>query len=270
MPLKQIMISFKKMALNRLVISNFILSIALISGFSIPVESLTGEKKTTTFGPTRTRSSVCGEQCAQYDTVTAMDANLSQLVSDYIDPPASDSTLMLGNTPIGCWDTSQVTTMRNLFQKQETFNEDLSCWDTSSVTDMDKMFFKASNFNGDISTWDTSKVTSMSSMFGFAYEFNRDISNWDTSTLFNMEWMFIYAKKFNSDVSSWDVKKVYSFYESFYYAENFSHNLCSWEMNKDIIAYTARYMFKGTSCPYQEKTPIDGSKCYDCGTSSSI
>ena len=65
--------------------------------------------------------------------------------------------------PIGSWDISAVTDMRDLFNHDvvpgaNIFNSDISKWDVSSVTNMNHMFRYASSFNGDISKWDVSKV----------------------------------------------------------------------------------------------------------------
>merc|ERR1719199_1253763 len=37
--------------------------------------------------------------------------------------------------PIGEWDTSQVTSMSDLFKNKPDFNDDIGAWDTSKVTD---------------------------------------------------------------------------------------------------------------------------------------
>jgi len=114
--------------------------------------------------------------------------------------------------PIGKWDTSNVTDMRELFsyapKTKSSFNQDISSWDTSKVTDMSDMFLNAASFNRDISSWDTSKVTNMSYMFLNAASFNQDISSWDTSNVMNMCQMFCKASSFNRDISSWNTNKV--------------------------------------------------------------
>ncbi len=59
---------------------------------------------------------------------TAVDAWLA-------DPTAAEATY--GH--ISTWDTSGVTSMRNLFHMKRTFNEDIGAWDTSGVTTMEGM-----------------------------------------------------------------------------------------------------------------------------------
>lgn len=65
------------------------------------------------------------------------------------------------NGNISTRDTSQVTTMGNIFLYAQKFNQPIGSWDTSSVIDMWDMCNSAVDFNHDISNWDTSKVTSM-------------------------------------------------------------------------------------------------------------
>ena len=48
--------------------------------------------------------------------------------------------------------TSLVTNMTYLFDRKETFNQDIGSWDVSNVTDMSGMFDKARSFNQDISS----------------------------------------------------------------------------------------------------------------------
>ena len=111
------------------------------------------------------------------------------------DPTAAEA--MYGH--ISNWDTSLVTTMKNLFNgntwiggkaNRRTFNEDISRWNVSAVTTMLAMFYLANAFNGDISQWDVSAVTSMDNMFNSANAFNGDISQWNVSAVTNMKLMF--------------------------------------------------------------------------------
>ena len=62
-------------------------------------------------------------------------------------------------------DTSNVTDMKGLFYRAESFNQPIGIWDTSNVTDMSDMFAGAESFNQPIGNWNTSKVTNMFSMF---------------------------------------------------------------------------------------------------------
>ena len=46
-----------------------------------------------------------------------------------------------------------VTDMHFLFNKKETFDEDINTWDTSSVVDMYETFSYATTFNGNLGNW---------------------------------------------------------------------------------------------------------------------
>ena len=104
--------------------------------------------------------------------------------------------------------TSFVTNMDELFEdnnSENLFNSDISFWDTSNVTSMVNMFYGAEVFNIDISFWNTAKVTNMQSMFLGAITFNQDIGNWDTSGVTNMDSMFWNTPSFNQDLTGWCV-----------------------------------------------------------------
>ncbi len=103
------------------------------------------------------------------------------------------------------WNTSKVTTMKNLFREKNNFNEDISRWDVSSVTNM-RFMFRETPFNGDISGWNVSSVTNMSYMF-FLSSFNGNISRWYVSSVTDMCFMFV-ETPFNGDISGWNVSKV--------------------------------------------------------------
>ena len=85
--------------------------------------------------------------------VAAQDADLKAAVDACIsESPSGDCKCENGcgnyNGPIGEWDVSKVTDMKNLFYKG-------SCCDCGIYC----------NFNGDISKWDTSRVTTMEYMW---------------------------------------------------------------------------------------------------------
>ena len=104
--------------------------------------------------------------------------------------------------------TSFVTNMDELFEdnnSENLFNSDISFWDTSNVTSMVNMFYGAEVFDIDISFWNTSKVTNMQSMFLGAISFNQNIGNWDTSSVINMDSMFWNTPSFNQDLTDWCV-----------------------------------------------------------------
>ena len=133
------------------------------------------------------------------------------------------------NSDVSFWDTSNVTTMKNIFFGNTAFNQDIGSWDTSNVTDMHGMFSNATAFNKDISNWDTSNVTSMGSMFKIATAFNQDIGNWNTSSVTDMGEMFREASAFNQDIGSWDTSLVTNMYGIFEEASSFNQDIGSWD-----------------------------------------
>jgi surface protein len=124
--------------------------------------------------------------------------------------------------------TSGITNMHGLF-RQSTFNEDISSWDTSSVTSMREMFRGASHFNQDIGNWNTSRVTDMRDMFNNASSFNRDIGRWNTSSVTLTDFMFISASSFNQDIGGWNVSKVTSMWGFFRFAGAFNQDISGWD-----------------------------------------
>ena len=73
--------------------------------------------------------------------------------------------------------------MSGLFTGKVNFNDDISNWNTSNVTTMENMFSGASIFNKNIATngssWNVRKVTTMNNMFKNTNSFNADITNWE-------------------------------------------------------------------------------------------
>jgi len=134
----------------------------------------------------------------------------------YNQPMISESvTLEDSITTYTSWDTSNVTTMQQLFQKCSNFNQDIESWKTSNVNNMSYMFQYCTNFNQNIGSWDTSNVTSMDLMFLHCTNFNQNIGSWDTSLVTNMKYMFQHCTNFNQNIGSWDVSSVTTMYRMF-------------------------------------------------------
>lgn len=157
---------------------------------------------------------------------------------------------------IELWDTSNVTTMENMFAETIYFNENISAWDVSNVENMESMFWKAKSFNQPLNNWNVSNVTNMNSMFcgaksfnqalhkwnvgkvqnmAFLFSetevFNQPIGNWDTSNVTTMQGMFSYAKAFNQNISSWNVSKVVNMLGMFAFAKKFNQDISSWKIS---------------------------------------
>jgi len=133
------------------------------------------------------------------------------------------------NQDIGSWDTSSVTNMANLFLSAHAFNQDIGSWDVSNVTTMSYMFYSADAFNQDIGSWNTSSVTNMGNMFEFASSFNQDIGSWNTSSVSNMSFMFNGASSFNQDIGSWDTSSVLTIGGMFREAIAFNQDISGWD-----------------------------------------
>ena len=175
-----------------------------------------------------------------------------------------------GSTNISNWDTSNVTSMTQMFQSTQLFNEDLSSWDTSSVTNMSYMFFNTDVFDQDLSSWDTSSVTTMAAMFersqfnnggqpllwntsnvtDMSYMFNDDtafnqpIGSWNTSNVTDMKEMFYGATAFNQPIGSWNTSNVTNFYRIFKSATAFNQPIGSWDTSS---VTNMSYMFNSAT-----------------------
>ena len=147
------------------------------------------------------------------------------------------------------WDTSKVTTMRVMFQRQSNLtNLDVSNWDTGNVTDMSYMFnFTSSLTTIDVSDWDTSAVTNMSYMFRVATSLtNLDLSSWNTSNVTDMYAMFYDASSLtNLDLSSWNTSNVTDMSYMFSDASSLTNlDLSSWNTSN---VTDMSYMFSDAS-----------------------
>ena len=155
-------------------------------------------------------------------------------------------TLFNGGLP---WDVSHVKDMHGMFSNAESFNSDsISNWNTSSVTDMNNMFYQASSFDQDL-FWDTSSVTGIIAMFAGAESFNGDLSQWDTSSVTEMRSMFSRASSFNSDsISNWNVTNVVNMVRMFEGATDFAQNLCPWKDSQAVSLTNCYYIQSNQPC----------------------
>ena len=162
----------------------------------------------------------------------ASDSNWGQMVTTLVTNMDSRFENVDFNQNISSWDTSSVTTMKELFNDNTTFNRDISKWDTSSVTDMEGVFWGAEAFDQDIGSWDTSSVTRMDNMFDRALVFNQDISGWDTSSVTDMNLMFYSALVFDQPIGGWDVSNVTNMEKMFNVASDFNQDIGNWNTSK--------------------------------------
>ncbi len=123
--------------------------------------------------------------------------------------------------------------MRNLFHKNQIFNENISKWDVRNVTNMGGMFYGASKFNKSLSNWNTNNVTTMSYMFREASSFNQSLSSWNTAQVTAMSLMFASASSFNQSLANWNTARVVDAYCMLQGASSFRqslHNFSSSQM----------------------------------------
>ncbi len=109
---------------------------------------------------------------------------------------------------ISTWDTSDVTSMKELFYVQREFNDNIENWNVSKVTDMQLMFGYCSIFNQPLDKWNVSNVTTMYMMFSEAFAFNQPLNRWNVSNVKNISWLFKNCNNFNQSLHSWNVSNV--------------------------------------------------------------
>ena len=166
------------------------------------------------------------------------------------------------NQDISDWDTSKVEVMTEMFYSAYLFNQPIGAWNTSNVHYMGGVFSETKVFNQDIGSWDTSNVRGMGVMFDNAQSFNQDISHWDTSNLANMSGMFSHAKSFNQDIGSWDTSNVIRMDSLFSSAESFNQDISRWNTRK---VEDMRLMFAHAGLFNQDISHWDTSKVTDMG-----
>ena len=186
----------------------------------------------TQWGNTIWQSMEDGFSAATNLDITATDApDLSQVTS-LLSMFRLDSSLVNQNGSMDKWDTSHVTSMRDMFFNASQFNQNIGSWNTANVTSMRNMFFGASQFNQAIGNWNTANVTSMRSMFNRASQFNQDIGNWNTANVTSMRFMFFRATQFNQDIDQWNTGNVTNMGNMFSRASAFNQNLDDWNTAK--------------------------------------
>ena len=129
-----------------------------------------------------------------------MDGGDLHVASDGNIAPNPDASWMFGGfTNLetidfgGCFDTANVTDMRNMFLCCYNLTElDLSGFDTANVTDMSYMFSSCTSLTTlDLSGFDTAHVTHMVRMFDCCSNLTTlDVSDFDTAHVTEMSYMF--------------------------------------------------------------------------------
>lgn len=152
----------------------------------------------------------------------------------------------LTNEDFSSWNTSNVTTFKNLFRKASNFRGAIGAWNTSNVTDMSFAFEQATNFNVTIGDWDVSKVTTMEAMFKGVSANNRNrisdsrLGDWDVSAVTNMKEMFKFTN-YGGNLNNWNVGSVTTMEEMFNNT-NYGRDLDNWNVSN---VETMKGMFEG-------------------------
>ncbi|MEP0265927.1 BspA family leucine-rich repeat surface protein [Dokdonia sp.] len=93
---------------------------------------------------------------------------------------------------ISNWDVGNVQFFSSMFE-QTPFNQDISNWNigehVSVVSSMRDMFRQNNTFNKPLNNWDVSKVENMRDMFRDATGFNQSLANWDITSVTNLSGM---------------------------------------------------------------------------------
>ena len=134
-------------------------------------------------------------------------------------------------TSVAGGDTSDVVTMRSMFEGASSVTPDVSGWDTSAVTDMAGMFVYAGVADPNVSGWNTAAVMSMRDMFRSATAANPDVSNWNTAQVTDMRRMFMDALVANPSVSNWNTAYVMDMSHMFRGAVSADPDVSNWDVS---------------------------------------
>ena len=173
-----------------------------------------------------------------------------------------------GSTGINNWRPSSCTSMYGMFERSYNFNQPIGDWDTSNVTTMRRMFDNTSStnkmsFDQDIGNWDVGKVTDFREFMRGYYGSQRSpftnggsssISGWDTSSVTNMYHMFYGCTGFNQPIGSWDMSNVTNMKEMLRNADAFDQDLSNWNVTSVTNATNFMYAANGLSTTNYDST----------------
>lgn len=200
------------------------------------------------------------------DDYTGYEHKPLEVFSLPINTAVTDLTALFSYAPLtevdtSKWDTSNVTSMNNMFFACDDLTSlDVSNFNTSAVTSMGGMFNGCTNLTSlDVSNFDTSNVTSMSNMFRSCSGLTSlDVSNFDTSSCTYMGNMFYGCGGLKSlDVSNFDTSKVTNMWNMFWH--------CSGLTSLDLSSFDTSnvtdmsYIFDGCDNLTYFKHPKKGS-----------
>ena len=169
----------------------------------------------------------------------------------------SDIISQIGH--ISTWDTTNITSLQNLFKSNQTFNENISSWNVSNVTNMKDTFYNARTFNQDLSGWNVSNVTTMNGMFTNAKAFNQNINTWDVGNVTDFYWLFGGATVFDQPLDNWNVSKGTQF-RFMFYVNSYNQDITGWNVSN---AMYMDGMFKNNSVFNQDISNWDVGNARD-------
>lgn len=159
------------------------------------------------------------------------------------------------------FDTSNVTTMYNMFDSTYIYSLDLTAFDTSNVTDMTNFFFQSEYLDEiNISSFDTSKVTSFSYMFFDIPAAIIDVSHFNTANVTDMSGMFESTEATTIDLSNFNTSKVIYMGDMFEFSNFTELDLRSFDTSNVEYMYN---IFNGSVATALNLTSFNTSKVID-------
>ena len=114
---------------------------------------------------------------------------------------------------ISGWDTSNVTTMEDMFRKCSKLKNIIGIenLDVSKLKNANSMFYMCENLvELDLTNWNTISLENMSYMFYLCSNLKiiKNIENWQLPNIKDVNHMFSNCTKLDVDLSNWDLTKI--------------------------------------------------------------
>ena len=122
-------------------------------------------------------------------------------------------TLNMEVVDISGWNTSNVTTMENMFSFCDKLKNIIGIenLDVSKVEDANAMFYWCKNLvELDLTNWNPISLENMSNMFGYCSNLKiiKNIKNWQLPNIKGVRYMFSGCTKLDVDLSNWDLTNI--------------------------------------------------------------
>ena len=180
---------------------------------------------------------------------------LKQAALDYCNGGDARDAVINTYGELGDWDVSQVTSMKSVFDSENTDPIFKSCdlsavssWDVSSVTTMEHLFDSLPDFDADLSSWDVRSVQDFSWMFTSNKQFSgKGLDLWNTSSATNMGYMFAMTTNFNADISGFIVDNVRDFRYMLDETTLFNQDISQWNVSQGTNAGFTWFLCNSTA-----------------------